>query len=56
VPIKAGKEITRTAVAYETGRDSFWLARWLRDRGVDAHVIALGKLTLQIGYILLGID
>jgi transposase len=37
--IKSGKEITRIAVAYETGRDSFWLARWLRDRGVDAHVI-----------------
>jgi hypothetical protein len=28
--IKAGKEITRIAVAYETGRDGFWLARWLR--------------------------
>ena len=27
---KAGKKITRIAVAYETGRDSFWLARWLR--------------------------
>jgi transposase len=37
--IKSGREITRIAVAYETGRDSFWLARWLRDRGVDAHVI-----------------
>jgi len=37
--IKAGKEITRIAVAYETGRDSFWLARWLRSRGIDAHVI-----------------
>ena len=37
--IKAGKEITRIAVAYETGRDSFWLARWLRKRGIDAHVI-----------------
>ena len=37
--IKAGKEITRIAVAYETGRDGFWLARWLRDRGIDAHVI-----------------
>jgi len=37
--IKAGKEITRIAVAYETGRDSFWLARWLRDRGIDAQVI-----------------
>jgi transposase len=37
--IKAGKEITRIAVAYETGRDSFWLARWPQDRGVDAYVI-----------------
>ena len=37
--ITAGKEITRIAVAYETGRDSFWLARWLRERGIDAHVI-----------------
>jgi hypothetical protein len=30
--IKVGKEITRIAVGYETGRDSFWLARWVRDR------------------------
>jgi transposase len=37
--IAAGKEITRIAVAYETGRDSFWLARWLRARGIDADVI-----------------
>jgi len=37
--IASGKEITRIAVAYETGRDSFWLARWLRQRGIDAHVI-----------------
>jgi transposase len=37
--IAAGKEITRIAVAYETGRDSFWLGRWLRQRGIDAHVI-----------------
>jgi hypothetical protein len=32
--IKAGKQITRIAVAHETGRDSFWLARWLRDRAL----------------------
>src|SRR6202045_4273856 len=37
--IKAGRLTTRIAVAYETGRDSFWLARWLRERGIDAHVI-----------------
>ena len=37
--INAGRQIKRIAVAYETGRDSFWLARWLRERGIDTHVI-----------------
>jgi len=36
---KGGGAITRLAVAYEAGRDGFWLARWLRARGVEAHVI-----------------
>ena len=36
---KAGRTITRIAVAYEAGRDGFWLARWLRARGVEAYVI-----------------
>ena len=36
---KAGRRITRIAVAYEAGRDGFWLARWLRARSVEAQVI-----------------
>ncbi len=36
---KAGKTITRIAVAHEAGRDGFWLARWLRARGIEAHVV-----------------
>jgi transposase len=36
---KAGRTITRTAIAFEAGRDGFWLARWLGARGVEAHVI-----------------
>ena len=36
---KAGRTVTRIAVAFEAGRDGFWLARWLRARGVEAHVI-----------------
>jgi transposase len=36
---QAGREITRIAVAFEAGRDGFWLARWLRAHGVEAHVI-----------------
>jgi transposase len=26
-------------VAFEAGRDGFWLARWLRARGIEAYVI-----------------
>src|SRR6185312_5927222 len=37
--IQAGRQITRIAVAYEAGRDGFWLARWLRARGIEAYVI-----------------
>src|SRR6476619_1730137 len=45
--IKAGRLITRIAVAYETGRDSFWLARWLQERGIDAHVIHANSVTVS---------
>ena len=37
--VKAGKTIARIAVAYEAGRDGFWLARWLQARGIEVHVI-----------------
>src|SRR6267143_1362723 len=37
--VKAGRQITRIALAFEAGRDGFWLARWLRAPGVEAHVI-----------------
>jgi transposase len=36
---KSGRNIKRIAVAYEAGRDGFWLARWLRAHGIEAHVI-----------------
>jgi transposase len=35
----AGCTINRIAVAYEAGRDGFWLARWLQRQGIEAHVI-----------------
>jgi transposase len=37
--VTAGSAINRVSVAFEAGRDGFWLARWLRTRGIDAHVI-----------------
>ena len=36
---QAGRNIKRIVVAFEAGRDGFWLARWLRARDVDAYVI-----------------
>src|ERR1043166_4747110 len=36
---KAGRKIERVAVAFEAGRDGFWLARWLMARSIEAHVI-----------------
>ena len=36
---KAGHPIKRICVAYEAGRDGFWLARWLGEQGIEAHVI-----------------
>src|SRR6201987_3286407 len=37
--VRAGGTITRIGLAFEAGRDGFWLARWLAARGVEAHVI-----------------
>jgi hypothetical protein len=36
---KAGNAVNRIVVAFEAGRDGFWLARWLRARGIEAYVI-----------------
>jgi transposase len=36
---KAGRRIERIVVAFEAGRDGFWLARWLKARSIEAHVI-----------------
>jgi transposase len=36
---RGGRTVTRIAVAFEAGRDGFWLARWLIQHGIEAHVI-----------------
>ena len=36
---QAGQTIRRVVLAYEAGRDGFWLARWLIARGIEVHVI-----------------
>jgi Transposase len=37
--VQAGRPIKRLVIAYEAGRDGFWLARWLRARDIEAYVI-----------------
>jgi transposase len=36
---RAERTIGRLTVAFEAGRDGFWLARWLRARDIEAYVI-----------------
>src|SRR5580704_10944155 len=44
---KAGRGIERIAVAFEAGRDGFWLARWLRARDIEAHVIHASSVAVS---------
>jgi transposase len=44
---KAGKTIKRVAVAFEAGRDGFWLARWLRRQGIEAYVIHAASVAVS---------
>jgi transposase len=44
---KAGRRIERIAVAFEAGRDGFWLARWLRARGIEAHIIHASSVAVS---------
>src|SRR3979490_3378187 len=37
--VRAGRTITRIALAFEAGRDGFWLARWLEARGGQAPLV-----------------
>src|SRR6202047_2823618 len=44
---KAGRRIERIAVAFEAGRDGFWLARWLKARGIEAYVIHAASVAVS---------
>lgn len=37
--VSVGRPVTRIVLAFEAGRDGFWLARWLRARGIEPSVI-----------------
>jgi transposase len=44
---KAGHAVRRIVVGYEAGRDGFWLARWLRARGVEAYVMHAASIPVE---------
>ena len=44
---KAGRRIERIVVAFEAGRDGFWLARWLKARGIEVHVIHAASVAVS---------
>ena len=44
---EAGRQIDRIAVAFEAGRDGFWLARWLRAHDIEAHVIHASSVAVS---------
>src|SRR3954447_2773851 len=44
---RAGRTITRTVVAYESGRDGFWLARLLRGYGIEVYVIHASSVAVS---------
>ena len=46
---QAGRTIARIVVAFEAGRDGFWLARWLRRTGIEAYVIHPSSIPVPRG-------
>jgi transposase len=34
-------------VAFEAGRDGFWLTRWLKARGIEAYVIHASSIAVS---------
>ena len=44
---KAGYMTKRITVAFEAGRDGFWLARWLRARDIEVHVIHASSVAVS---------
>jgi transposase len=46
---QAGRSIAHIVVAFEAGRDGFWLARWLRRTGIEAFVIHPSSIPVPRG-------
>jgi len=45
--MKVGYTVKRIVVAFEAGRDGFWLARWLRARDIEPYVIHASSVAVS---------
>ena len=45
--VRAGRTISRVVAAYEAGRDGFWIARELTERGIEAHVMQPASIPVE---------
>ena len=45
--VAAGRQIARIRIAYEAGRDGFWLARWLRGEPKHCSMVAVPSLEAE---------
>ena len=44
---KAGHEVRRVVVGYEAGLDGFWIARALRERGIEVYAIHPASISVE---------
>jgi len=44
---KAGHTVSRVVVGYEAGRDGFWIARALRERGIEVYVLHPASIAVE---------
>ena len=44
---KAGFEVARIVVGFESGRDGFWIARALRQRGLEVYVMHAASIAVE---------
>lgn len=44
---KAGHRVSRVVLGYEAGRDGFWIARSLRQHGIEVHVMHAASIAVE---------
>ena len=44
---KAGHDVRRVVVGYEAGLDGFWIARALRERGIEVYVMHAASIAVE---------